>query len=109
MVSTSSMYKVNSLLKFRDLVKFSLLRFLHNIMYINPVFFHSYFSKYLPQHNYGTRNNRINLPPIRLRIEKQLLMFQLCQMINNLPELFLQSQSKRVLRNNFLYYTLIMY
>ena len=95
MVSTNNMYKVNSLLKFPDLVRFSLLRFLHNIMYVNPEFFDRYFSKYLPHHNYGTRNNRINLPPIRLRIEKQFLIFQLCQMINNLPESFLQPQSKK--------------
>ena len=109
MVRTNRMYKVNSLLQFPDLVKFSLLRFLHNILYINPQFFDTYFSKYLPQHNYETRNNRINLPPVRLRIGKQFLIFQLCQMINILPELFLQPQSRRSLRDNFLHYSLNKY
>ena len=100
-ISTSDMYKELRLLKFEDLYQFNLLKFLHYMLYVNHDLFDKYFSPLLPNHSYSTRNTRINFPGIRLRIERNFTVFRICKLMNEIPEEFLEQQSKNSLKNKF--------
>ena len=95
------MYKVLNLLKLNDFYKFNLLKFLHFILYNNEVTFMKYFSALLPTHTYDTRNTKINLPEVRLEIEKNFTVFNICNLINDLSDDFLIPQSKNSLKRKF--------
>ena len=101
LVSTSSMFKELNLLQFRDLYHFSLLKFLHHILYIEKNTFIEHFVPLLPNHSYNTRNTKINLPVTRLSVEKNFTTFNLCKFINEIPESFIEQQSKRSLKRVF--------
>ena len=100
-VSTNEMYKSVSFLKFKDIFNYFLLKFLHNCLYKDFGIFNDYFSQYLPQHTYLTRNRRINLPQIRLEIERQSTVFQTCKLFDELPQEFLEPQSWQSLKKKF--------
>ena len=103
LMATNEMYKQLNLLKFSDIYKFLLLKFFH--LTFNRSSDHSSFIEHflplLPVHNYSTRNSRINLPYVRLNIEKNFVIFQVCKLINELPEELLLPQSKALLKKNF--------
>ena len=98
---TNEMYKSLNLLKFEDIYKYFLLRFLHFIMYKDYDLFETYLRPLLPQHGYMTRNIRINLPSVRLQIEKQSVIFQMCKLMNELPQHLIDPQSLYSLKINF--------
>ena len=75
-ISKNEMYKLVILLKFKDMFNYFLLKFLHHCLYRDFIMFNDFYFQYLPQHTYLTRNRRINLPPIRLEIERQSTVFQ---------------------------------
>ena len=108
-VSTSEMYKVLNFLKFDDVYRFSLIKFLHFILYKDKNIFLKHFAPLLPNHLYNTRNSRINLPKVRLDIEKNFTVYNLCKLINNLPENLINQQTKTKLKKNFYSITLINY
>ena len=85
-MSVNDMYKSLKLLKFDDIYKFHLLKFLHLALYRNHELFNKYYLPLLPTHSYDTRNRRINLPVVRLEIEKQFALFQSCKLLNELPD-----------------------
>ena len=101
LMPTSDMYRILGILKFEDVHKYFILRFIHTCFYENTRLFEEYFSHLLPDHNYETRNKRINLPAARLDIEKQATIFQCCKLINDIDECFLFPQSKQILKNGF--------
>ena len=86
LVSVNSMFKKLNLLKFCDIHKLFLLKFIHFMFYTNPSIFETYFLNLLPTHHYQTRNSRINLPPTRLQIEKNFTIFQVCKLYNEIVE-----------------------
>ena len=110
MMRTGDMYKKLDLLKFKDIYKFTLLKFFHKIVYTNnDNTFNDYFSHLLPTHNYETRGVKINLPQVRLDAEKNFTIFQICQLINELPDEFLLDQSNSNLKRAFKNMVLMTY
>ena len=101
LVSVNSMFKQLNLLKFCDILKLFLLKFIHYMFYVNPDIFVSHFLSLLPSHHYATRNSRINLPETRLDIEKSFTIFQVCKLYNKIDASFLEPQSKHTLNKNF--------
>ena len=108
-VSTNFMYKEIRYLKFKDVYRFHLLKFLHHALYVDYSFFDSYFSPLLPNHNYPFRNVRINLPYTRLQIGKNFTIFRVCDLINEIPEELLAQQSKASLKRKFYEYAIAKY
>ena len=102
LMPVNHMYSSLNLLKFTDLVMLSMIKYLHKILYENNTIFETYFFHLLPVHNYTTRNRRINLPPIRLQVEKQFTVFQLCKIYIELSEDLLAAQSKKSLTKKFM-------
>ena len=68
-----------------------------------------YFLPLMPRHRYNTRNIRINLPDVRLQVEKQSTVFQMCRLVNELPDFLLVPQSKFSLKNKFKNFVLANY
>ena len=83
---TNDMYLSLNLLKFEDVYRLFILKFIHFILYEKPQMFLEYFYDFLPSHNYETRNTKINLPSARLDIEKQSTIFNCCKLINSVGE-----------------------
>ena len=81
LMPTNAMYCSLNFLKFEDLYKFNLLKFLHFIMFIDNAVYLKYFTPLLPSHNYNTRNVRINLPAIRIELEKISTIYNICNLI----------------------------
>ena len=101
LMSTNEMYKSLHLLKFDDIYKFFLLKFIHYAFYQNCDIFRKYFSHLLPAHNYRTRGSTIHLPLVRIEVEKQATIFQCCKVINEVPDYLLEPQSPGVLRRRY--------
>ena len=101
MIRTSIMYKKLNILKFEDLYKLFLLKFLRYALYENHDIFESHFAQFIPVHDYRTRSLRINLPPIRLEIERRFTVYQVCKLYNEINNSFLEPQSKKTLTKNF--------
>ena len=97
----NDMYKELNILKFDDNYKFHLVKFLHYSMYRNGSIFTKYFAPHLPDHSYNTRNRIINLPGIRLNIERNFTIFQCCKLLNELSDTLIEPQSNTMLRNRF--------
>ena len=100
-IPLSRMYVDLNILKFNDLYKLYLLKFLHKILYGNNDYYAKYFSHLLPTHSYNTRNTRINLPSVRLVVERNFTIFQLCKLINEIPSEWLEPQSLFTLSRKF--------
>ena len=100
-IPTNNMYVTLKLLKFDDIYKYFLLRFFHFVSYIRTDIFDSNFSHLLPSHNYATRNRLINLPDVRLDIEKQFVIYQCCKLLNDLDLEFVNPQSDYLLKKKF--------
>ena len=101
LMPTSEMYKTLNLLKFDDVYKYFLLKFIHDVFYRQSDFFNEYYAPLLPSHSYSTRRVRMNLPSVRLEIEKQSTLFQTCKLLNELPPELLEPQSKGTLKSKF--------
>ena len=97
----NEMYKRLKLLKLSDIYRYYLLRFIHYAMYDNTSLFLKHFAPLLPCHSYSTRHKRINLPCVRLEIEKNSVIFQCCKLLNDLPCNLLEPQSDRSLKIEF--------
>ena len=95
------MYKSLNFLKFRDIHKFELIKFLHKILYKNHSIFHKYFSYLLPTHSYLTRNTRINLPQVRLDVGKRFTIYKVCVLMNEIPVELINPQTKYNLKKTF--------
>ena len=68
------------------------------VLYKNFVIFNEYYVPLLPSHRYTTRNKRINLPVVRLEVERHFALFQSCKLMNELPEELLEPQSDHTLK-----------
>ena len=95
LASTNYLYNTLGLLKFTDVYKLFLLKFIHLVCYDRVDLFIEHFARWLPQ-GCSTRNRRINLPAVRIDVEKRFVIFQCCNLIQNLPEYLyiLEPQSK---------------
>ena len=98
MMSVSSMYKSMNLLQFDDIYKYLLLKFLHLVLYKNIELFNEYYVPLLPTHAYNTRKRRINLPAVRLEVERNFTIFQSCKLLNELSDELLEPQSDHSLK-----------
>ena len=92
-VPVNDMYKTLALLKFDDIYKYHILKFLHFVLYKNAELFEKYYMPLLPTHSYSTRVKRINLPAVRLEVEKRFVIFQSCKLLNELPDDLLEPQT----------------
>ena len=97
----NAMYKELQILQFKDIYKYSILKFLHYIMYDNFNIFNENFSNLLPTNVHNTRNGRINLPNVRTDVERNFLIFQICSLMREVPSYLLSPQSKVTLKRNF--------
>ena len=98
LVPTNDMYKSLKIMKFPDVYKYFLLRFIHHAFYTKPALFREYFEDLFPSHAYRMRVSRINLPSSRLQVEKQFLVHQCCKLYNELPGDLLEPQSESALK-----------
>ena len=101
LMPTNDMFKSLKLLKFEDVYKYFLLKFFHFVLYSDNDMYVKYLLPLMPRHRYNTRNIRINLPDVRLQVEKQSTVFQMCRLVNELPDFLLVPQSKFSLKNKF--------
>ena len=108
-VPTSSMYKELSLLKFEDIHKYFLLKFLHFIIYKKPEIFAEDFACYLPNTDYQIRNSRINLPPTRRDEVKGFTVFQCCKLMREISSDLIEPQSAYSLNRKFKLATISRY
>ena len=97
----NAMYKELQILQFKDIYRYSILKFLHYIMYDNFNIFNENFSNLLPTNVHNTRNGRINLPNVRTDVERNFLIFQICSLMREVPSYLLSPQSKVTLKRNF--------
>ena len=109
LVSVNTMYKSLNLLQFDDIYRYLLIRFLHLVLYKNTELFHEYFAPLLPSHSYNTRNIRINLPVVRLEVERHFTLFQSCKLLNELPDELLEPQSDNSLKVKYKRFALSQY
>ena len=97
----NAMYKELQILQFKDIYKYSILKFLHYIMYDNFNIFNENFSDLLPTNVHNTRKGRINLSNVRTDVERNFLIFQICSLMREVPSYLLSPQSKVTLKRNF--------
>ena len=109
LVSVNAMYKSLNLLQFDDIYRYLLIRFLHLVLYKNTELFNEYFAPLLPSHSYNTRNIRINLPVVRLEVERHFTLFQSCKLLNELPDELLEPQSDNSLKVKYKRFALSQY
>ena len=109
LMPTNDMYKTLHFLKFEDVYKYFLLTFMQFVICKNEDLFDRHLRPLIPQHPYGTRRTRINLPNVRLQIEKQFAIFQMCKIFNELPEYITDSQSRQSLKYKFKNYAISQY
>ena len=83
-IITNEMFKCLKLLKFHDLYKLSLLKFLHFVFYEDNEMFDKIYLPLLSRHNYNTRNVRIHLPNFRLDVQRRFAHFQSCILLNEI-------------------------
>lgn len=93
------LYKTLNVLKFDDVYLTNMILFIHSILYgQNSNLFYDFIGRHLPQHRYGTRNSRLNIPSIRLKIEKQSTFYNTIKIFNDMPPEFLEPQSRHSLK-----------
>ena len=109
LMPTNNMYKTLKLLKFEDIYRYFLLKFLHFSFYNNNEIFRKHFLPLMPRHTYSTRNTKINLPTVRLEIEKQFTIFQCCKLLNDIPEELIVQQTDTSLKNRYKSWVLCKY
>ena len=109
LLRTDEMYRTLNLLKFDDIYRYFLLRFINDAQYKNIVFYEKYFAPLVPAHRYETRGVKINLPDARLDAEKHGTIFNCCKLINELDESFFVPQSKQKLKKDFKKYCIQRY
>ena len=98
-LSTNQIYLSLNIFKFRDLYKYFILKFIHSFLYGNhQSIFYNYFLDLMPLHTYNTRHRNINLPNIRLEVEKSLTVYNSAKIINDFPEHLLTPQSTATLK-----------
>ena len=98
---TNDMYKQLRLLKFEDIYKYYLLKFIHFVQYERFDIFINEFSHLLPSNIHSTRSTRINLPNVRTDLEKRFTVFKCCELWRNIPEGFLEPQTQTKLKKNY--------
>ena len=90
---SNEMYVRLKVLKFKDIYNYFLLKFLRTAFHDrNPVYYKC-FQQWLPNHNHNTRFNKINLPIVRLDLEKKFAIFQSISTYNKLPMILTQPMS----------------
>ena len=109
LVPTNLMYKQLAFLKFPDIHRYFLLKFVHFILYRRYDVFNEFFSHLLPLNNYSMRSSKINLPSIRKEIERHFTIYQVCNLIRELPDQFLNPMTNYSLKKNFKEYALSFY
>ena len=109
LMPTNDMFKSLKLLKFEDVYKYFLVKFFNFVLYSDNDMYVKYLLPLMPRHRYNTRNIRINLPDVRLQVEKQSTVFQMCRLVNELPDFLLVPQSKFSLKNKFKNFVLANY
>ena len=106
----NDMYKQLNLLKLNDIYKYFCIKFLHTILYgTRTHLFNIHFLQLLPQHHYNTRGIKLNIPPIRLEIERTLPIYNCVTLINSIPDFLIQPQSSLTLKKNAKKYFLDKY
>ena len=101
LMSVNEMYKQLGFLKFKDIYRFYILRFIHFILYDRFDIFIKFFTCCLPSNNYDTRNNRINLPYARTEVGKKFTIYQTCLLMRELPEYLIVPQAPVTLKKRF--------
>ena len=101
LVSVNTMYKQLGFLKFKDIFRYFLLKFIHFISYDRFDIFIDNFAVFLPSNQYNIRNNRINLPLIRTNTEKHFTIYQACLLMREIPEDLIVPQSAGTLKKKF--------
>ena len=109
LIQTNEMYKSLNLLKYENIYEYFLLNFAHLVLYGSYNLFEKYLMPLLPHHQYSTRNIRIILPVICLQVEKQSTIFQVCKLINELPEHLIVPQPRLSLKCKYREYAISRY
>jgi hypothetical protein len=101
LMSTNCMYRALSLLKLEDIHRYFILKFCHYAFFVDTFSYNRFFATLVPTHDYGTRGNRLNFPPVRLEIEKSFIIFQIVKLYNALPDYLTSPMSPLQLKRSF--------
>jgi hypothetical protein len=100
-VGTIDMYRRLEILQYEDVYRYFLLKFIRDAMYGNSDFFDNIYGNLVPNHSYGTRSTRLNVPQVRLDIEKQSTVYQSVAVFNSAPESLLEPSSSHSFKNRY--------
>ena len=78
-------------------------------MVLDLVFSKLIFLHLLSNHNYNTRNIKMNLPSIRIETERSLPIFNCVSLINSVPDELIRPQSDASLKRKVKLYFLDKY
>ena len=109
-ISTNQMFKQLRLLKIKDIYNYFCIKFIHSFLYgTRSRIFQVHFLHLLPNHNYNTRNIKMNLPSIRIETERSLPIFNCVCLINSVPDELIRPQSDASLKRKVKLYFLDKY
>jgi hypothetical protein len=109
LIRTNELYRQSKILKLDDMYKFKLLQFMNRALFHDQRLFESFFAPLVPQHFHDTRGVRLNLPPVRLEIEKNGTVFNCVKHFNELPDDFRINCSQSILKTKFRDFILAQY
>lgn len=103
LIRTGEMYQNLDVLPLNQIYELFLLKFFHKASYDDPVLFNQCFAPLIPSHNYPT-TTRFNFPAVRLNVEKSFTVFNCIKLVNNLPEILLESANTGTINKRFKHY-----
>ena len=88
-LGTNEMYRQLGLLKFGNIFKVRIYKFLVSLLYgFYPEFYDLILRPYLTSHNYRTRNIGFRCPLVLCEVERRGLSYQLVKLNNDIPDRF---------------------
>ena len=76
LMRTIPMYSKLRLLRFEHVYEYFIIKFFRFALYEDIDLFNKLYAPLLPTHQYATCNNRLNLPPVRVDVQRRSVVFQ---------------------------------
>ena len=101
LMSNNNLYLTLRLLKFQDVYHFFLLKFVNFAKFEDEDTFNIFFSPLVPRRAVTTRGTRLNLPAVRLEVERRATIFSCAKFYNKLPLELTYQMSPFVLKKRY--------
>jgi hypothetical protein len=106
LMHVDEMYDTLRLLQFDEVYKYFLLKFIRDAKFLNTEIYQRYFVPLIPSAIHYTRNQRFNVPSVRLEIEKRSTVYRSVTVFNSVPSKLTEvmcSQTFKKLFMNFIF------